>query len=156
VLAAAAGKPDPKAAAPKVTATVRRLVFPLALAMVRPCRSATAQALCCSASHERVEPHSGEPGGDALLGGGVGQVEHQLIKPRYRMPRVGQTDDFQVNRAAGQAKNRPVQAVAAVEGFQNRQPDNVPVEADRLLVVRAPAHHPQRTHGKMLWPARPP
>src|SRR5262249_54282699 len=48
------------------------------------------------------------------------------------------------------------QAVAVVEGLQDSQPDSVPVEGDRLLIPRAPPHDPQRTHGKVRWPARTP
>ena len=68
----------------------------------------------------RVNARGGEPGRDALLGGSIGQVEHQLIEPRWRLPRVGQTDDLQVDRAARQGKDRPVQAVAVAEGLQHR------------------------------------
>ena len=52
----------------------------------------------------RVQARSGQPGRDALPGGGVGQVEHQLIEPGLRVARVGQTDDLQVNRAAARER----------------------------------------------------
>ena len=101
-----------------------------------------------------MDARGSQPRGDALLGGGIGQVEHKLIKSGRQGPVLAQPDDLQVNRATGQAKDRPVQAVAVAEGFEHRQPDRVPVEADRLVVIRAPPHHPQRTYGKMLRPAR--
>src|SRR5689334_9583628 len=59
-----------------------------------------------------------------------------------------------MHRAAGKAKDRPVQAVTAGEGFQHRQPDDVPVEDHRLVIPRAPPHDAQRTDGKMRGPAR--
>src|SRR5262249_3503726 len=79
---------------------------------------------------DRVDARSGQPCRDALPGASIRQVKHQLIKPGRRLAAVPQPDDLQVDRAAGQAKDRPVQAVAFVEGFQHRQPDDVAVEDD--------------------------
>jgi hypothetical protein len=75
--------------------------------------------------------------------------EHQLIKSLCRLRRICQTDDLYVNLPAGQAKDRPVQAVAVLESFQDRQPNRVPVEGDRLVVTRAPQHDTQRTDRKI-------
>src|SRR5215510_7516410 len=102
-----------------------------------------------------VDADGGQPCRDALLRGVIGQVEYELITSlRWIGRRAPQPDDLQVYRAAGQAEDRPVQAVAVVERFQHRQADDVPVEDDRLVVPRTPPHHPQRTHRKMRWPAR--
>ena len=67
---------------------------------------------------------------------------------------LGETGNLPGDRAAGQARECPVPSVAAAEGLQHRQPGDVPVEDDRLVVVRTPPHHPHRTHPKMLSPAR--
>jgi hypothetical protein len=67
-----------------------------------------------------VDARGREPCRDALLGRSIGQVEDKLIKSMRRVRRVPQADNLQVNRAAGQAKDGPVQAVAVVKGFQNR------------------------------------
>jgi hypothetical protein len=40
--------------------------------------------------------------------GSIGQLEHKLIKPKRREPRIAQTDNLQVNVTAGQAKDRSV------------------------------------------------
>jgi hypothetical protein len=53
------------------------------------------------------------------LGGGIRQVEHKLIKSMSWVPRLPQTDNLQVHRATGEAKDRAVQAIAVMEGFQN-------------------------------------
>ena len=100
------------------------------------------------------EAHGGEPGLHVLARGGIGQVEHQLIESGGRAPGIGQPHDLQVNRAARQAKDRPVQAVAVVEGLQHRQPDDVAVEGDRLVVMITPSHDTQRSRRKVPWPAR--
>ena len=69
---------------------------------------------------DRVHARGGKPRLHALLRARIGQVEHKLIKPGHRAPRIGQPHDLQVNRAARQAKDRPVQAVAGVKGLQHR------------------------------------
>src|SRR6185437_13565213 len=104
----------------------------------------------------RVDARGRQPGHDALLGGRIGEVEHQLIKPGDRVPPARRADDLQMHGAAGQPEDRPVQAIAVLEGFQHRQADDVPVEDDRLLILGAPPHDTQRTHRKMLRPARTP
>src|SRR5258708_26245821 len=101
----------------------------------------------------RADARCGQPCHHALLGDSIGQVEHQLIKSGCRVRRVPQADDLQVNRAGGQAEDRPIEAVAVMEGFEYRKPDGVPVEADRLVITGAPPPHTQRAHGKTLWPA---
>ena len=64
-----------------------------------------------------LDARGGEPGGDALLGSKIRQVEHQLIKCLCLLRRIFQSDDLYVNLPAGQAKDHPVQAVAVVEGL---------------------------------------
>jgi hypothetical protein len=66
---------------------------------------------------------------------------------------VSEPNDLEMNRTAGQDKDRPAQAIAATEGFQHRQPDDVPVENERLVVVRALPHHSQRSCRKTRRPA---
>src|SRR5215470_9658424 len=90
----------------------------------------------------RAGARGGEPGLHPLPGGSIGQVEHKLVQPAARVRCLPGTDDLQVNLAAWQPEDGPVQAIAVVEGLQDRQPDGVPVEGDRLLVTRAPPHHP--------------
>ena len=104
----------------------------------------------------RAGTRGGEPGLHLLPGGRIRQVEHELVQPAARVRRLPGTDDLQVNLAAGQREDGPVQAIAVVEGLQDRQPDGVPVEGDRLLVTRAPPHHSQRAYGEVRWPVRRP
>jgi hypothetical protein len=65
------------------------------------------------------------------------------------------TNDLQVNLTARQPEDGPVQAIAVTEDLQDRQPDAVPVEGDRLLVARAPPHDPQRACGEVRWASVP-
>src|SRR5262249_34985540 len=90
----------------------------------------------------RAGARGGEPGLHPLPGGSVRQVEHQLVQPTARVRCLPGTDDLQVNLTVWQPEDGPVQAIAVVEGLQDRQPDGVPVEGDRLLITRAPPHHP--------------
>src|SRR5215831_6678840 len=103
----------------------------------------------------RAGARGGEPGLHPLPGGSIRQVEHKLVQPAARVRCLPGTDDLQVNLAAWQPEDGPVQAVAVVEGLQDRQPDGVPVEGDRLLVTRAPPHHPERAYGQVRGPACP-
>jgi hypothetical protein len=55
-----------------------------------------------------------------LPGGSIRQVEHQLVQPAARVRCLPGTDDLQVNLTAGQPEDGPVQAIAVVEGLQDR------------------------------------
>jgi hypothetical protein len=65
------------------------------------------------------------------------------LPPASRMPRCPR----QTPGPFG--KNQDLQCRTGLEGLQDRQPDGIPVEGDRLLVPRAPPHDPQRACGQV-------
>jgi hypothetical protein len=76
----------------------------------------------------RPGARGGEPGLHPLPGSSIRQAEHQLIQPAARVRCLPGPNDLQVNPAARQPEDGPVQAVAVAEGLQDRQPDSVPVK----------------------------
>ena len=79
---------------------------------------------------------------------------HQAGRRRAGQPaaRVGAASHGRSPGGRGRlaAEDRPVQAVAAVEGLQDRQPDGVPVAGERLLVTSAPPATRARLRGGAL------
>jgi len=76
------------------------------------------------------------------------QYQHiDAIGPDGRRSRP---DDLQLHGDVGQAEDRTVLAVACRKALQQRQPDQVPVEPDRLVVVGARTADADRTDGKVL------
>ena len=68
----------------------------------------------------RAGTRGGEPSLHSLPGGSIRQVEHKLIQAAARVRSLPSTDDLQVNLAVWQSEDGPVQAIAVVEGLQDR------------------------------------
>ena len=69
---------------------------------------------------------------------GIGKVQAQLLVG-IDVDRLTRLYDLEGQRRVGQAKDGTVRSVTAFEGLDERQSDNVAIEADRLLEPMVPA-----------------